>query len=202
MPRLRLVPNTEVGTPARRNEPASSSSAALRNIPEDAPDLNDNAAFPNLEASRAKEVKKKPAAAQKLPLKLPPVPQPQRATPDQEEIDKEIAAKKIPAKPASSSVAKASGTSDVGGAASAPSFTSPPLTNIERAVVISRPKTPPKRRPATPPPAPLPAEALTAKIPPVPWGTTLPPHLRRNICLLYTSPSPRDRTRSRMPSSA
>ena len=24
----------------------------------------------------------------------------------------------------------------------------------------------------------------------------------RNICLLYTSPSPRDRTRSRMPSSA
>ena len=25
---------------------------------------------------------------------------------------------------------------------------------------------------------------------------------RRNICLLYTSPSPRDRTRSRMPSSA
>ena len=26
--------------------------------------------------------------------------------------------------------------------------------------------------------------------------------LRENICLLYTSPSPRDRTRSRMPSSA
>ena len=25
---------------------------------------------------------------------------------------------------------------------------------------------------------------------------------RKNICLLYTSPSPRDRTRSRMPSSA
>ena len=25
---------------------------------------------------------------------------------------------------------------------------------------------------------------------------------RRNLCLLYTSPSPRDRTRSRMPSSA
>ena len=25
---------------------------------------------------------------------------------------------------------------------------------------------------------------------------------KRNICLLYTSPSPRDRTRSRMPSSA
>ena len=27
-------------------------------------------------------------------------------------------------------------------------------------------------------------------------------YLRRLICLLYTSPSPRDRTRSRMPSSA
>ena len=28
------------------------------------------------------------------------------------------------------------------------------------------------------------------------------PFLRKNSCLLYTSPSPRDRTRSRMPSSA
>ena len=28
------------------------------------------------------------------------------------------------------------------------------------------------------------------------------PILRTNFCLLYTSPSPRDRTRSRMPSSA
>ena len=28
------------------------------------------------------------------------------------------------------------------------------------------------------------------------------PTLRRYVCLLYTSPSPRDRTRSRMPSSA
>ena len=28
------------------------------------------------------------------------------------------------------------------------------------------------------------------------------PRLRGQICLLYTSPSPRDRTRSRMPSSA
>ena len=28
------------------------------------------------------------------------------------------------------------------------------------------------------------------------------PHAQRYICLLYTSPSPRDRTRSRMPSSA
>ena len=27
-------------------------------------------------------------------------------------------------------------------------------------------------------------------------------HIEENICLLYTSPSPRDRTRSRMPSSA
>ena len=27
-------------------------------------------------------------------------------------------------------------------------------------------------------------------------------HLQKKICLLYTSPSPRDRTRSRMPSSA
>ena len=27
-------------------------------------------------------------------------------------------------------------------------------------------------------------------------------HMNSNICLLYTSPSPRDRTRSRMPSSA
>ena len=27
-------------------------------------------------------------------------------------------------------------------------------------------------------------------------------NIRNNICLLYTSPSPRDRTRSRMPSSA
>ena len=26
--------------------------------------------------------------------------------------------------------------------------------------------------------------------------------IRHNVCLLYTSPSPRDRTRSRMPSSA
>ena len=29
-----------------------------------------------------------------------------------------------------------------------------------------------------------------------------PPPVRRSSCLLYTSPSPRDRTRSRMPSSA
>ena len=29
-----------------------------------------------------------------------------------------------------------------------------------------------------------------------------PPHATFNPCLLYTSPSPRDRTRSRMPSSA
>ena len=28
------------------------------------------------------------------------------------------------------------------------------------------------------------------------------PSVRRSCCLLYTSPSPRDRTRSRMPSSA
>ena len=28
------------------------------------------------------------------------------------------------------------------------------------------------------------------------------PYYRQKICLLYTSPSPRDRTRSRMPSSA
>ena len=30
----------------------------------------------------------------------------------------------------------------------------------------------------------------------------LPQHAELNACLLYTSPSPRDRTRSRMPSSA
>ena len=29
-----------------------------------------------------------------------------------------------------------------------------------------------------------------------------PPMTKINVCLLYTSPSPRDRTRSRMPSSA
>ena len=32
-------------------------------------------------------------------------------------------------------------------------------------------------------------------------GIAIPPHLH-DYCLLYTSPSPRDRTRSRMPSSA
>ena len=35
----------------------------------------------------------------------------------------------------------------------------------------------------------------------VPWGFSLI-DVEVNICLLYTSPSPRDRTRSRMPSSA
>ena len=34
---------------------------------------------------------------------------------------------------------------------------------------------------------------------PLPLGANV---IRRNLCLLYTSPSPRDRTRSRMPSSA
>ena len=34
-----------------------------------------------------------------------------------------------------------------------------------------------------------------------PHSRILDPH-KENICLLYTSPSPRDRTRSRMPSSA
>ena len=34
-------------------------------------------------------------------------------------------------------------------------------------------------------------------------GVNITPHIRKmNTCLLYTSPSPRDRTRSRMPSSA
>ena len=33
-------------------------------------------------------------------------------------------------------------------------------------------------------------------------ATVVNKHLRLSICLLYTSPSPRDRTRSRMPSSA
>jgi len=33
-------------------------------------------------------------------------------------------------------------------------------------------------------------------------GTQVGPHVVINGCLLYTSPSPRDRTRSRMPSSA
>ena len=37
---------------------------------------------------------------------------------------------------------------------------------------------------------------LYAKMRPGLWSYT------NNICLLYTSPSPRDRTRSRMPSSA
>ena len=31
---------------------------------------------------------------------------------------------------------------------------------------------------------------------------TVPYHTKGDACLLYTSPSPRDRTRSRMPSSA
>ena len=35
-----------------------------------------------------------------------------------------------------------------------------------------------------------------------PGGITAPAHTLYDICLLYTSPSPRDRTRSRMPSSA
>ena len=34
------------------------------------------------------------------------------------------------------------------------------------------------------------------------WVLSVPKRLRYYICLLYTSPSPRDRTRSRMPSSA
>ena len=41
--------------------------------------------------------------------------------------------------------------------------------------------------------------------PSTPFGMAKPGpdvHLRANSCLLYTSPSPRDRTRSRMPSSA
>ena len=33
-------------------------------------------------------------------------------------------------------------------------------------------------------------------------GTKESPEFIRDVCLLYTSPSPRDRTRSRMPSSA
>ena len=37
---------------------------------------------------------------------------------------------------------------------------------------------------------------------PAVWGQTAGPFERFNTCLLYTSPSPRDRTRSRMPSSA
>ena len=43
------------------------------------------------------------------------------------------------------------------------------------------------------------------RIPFVKWGHLLrfdPDEVDRWICLLYTSPSPRDRTRSRMPSSA
>ena len=34
------------------------------------------------------------------------------------------------------------------------------------------------------------------------WHMVLSPQTDGGICLLYTSPSPRDRTRSRMPSSA
>ena len=34
------------------------------------------------------------------------------------------------------------------------------------------------------------------------YGTATPKNLDDTTCLLYTSPSPRDRTRSRMPSSA
>ena len=33
-------------------------------------------------------------------------------------------------------------------------------------------------------------------------SNTIREHLQYYVCLLYTSPSPRDRTRSRMPSSA
>ena len=36
----------------------------------------------------------------------------------------------------------------------------------------------------------------------VPWGILADKLGYKNTCLLYTSPSPRDRTRSRMPSSA
>ena len=34
------------------------------------------------------------------------------------------------------------------------------------------------------------------------YGTITPPVIQRNVCLLYTSPSPRDKRQSRMPSSA
>ena len=34
------------------------------------------------------------------------------------------------------------------------------------------------------------------------WGPMILGHGHPEVCLLYTSPSPRDRTRSRMPSSA
>ena len=45
--------------------------------------------------------------------------------------------------------------------------------------------------------------AVQANLPGITLGTALQPNPYKDIdCLLYTSPSPRDRTRSRMPSSA
>ena len=46
------------------------------------------------------------------------------------------------------------------------------------------------------------AEAATGKEALALAGTSRPDLVLLDICLLYTSPSPRDRTRSRMPSSA
>ena len=43
-------------------------------------------------------------------------------------------------------------------------------------------------------------QCTTAGLPPT--GAWRPPFQQAYACLLYTSPSPRDRTRSRMPSSA
>ena len=43
---------------------------------------------------------------------------------------------------------------------------------------------------------------LTTILPPVVLGPGIGDHMHATSCLLYTSPSPRDRTRSRMPSSA
>ena len=44
--------------------------------------------------------------------------------------------------------------------------------------------------------------ASTALTQEAPWGLWIGLDMLSGVCLLYTSPSPRDRTRSRMPSSA
>ena len=61
----------------------------------------------------------------------------------------------------------------------------------------STPPTPADMINSPPPPAPMPETP-----PPPPVTTSQAPTILSDTCLLYTSPSPRDATLSRMPSSA